>query len=344
MTRHWNKHGIALAAIAVASATLGLARIAQAGQSGSGDTIYRGDPKTISGITPRAWGSGVVTEDPSMRISGTSSVKIVTHGLYQGGSLVFGTPVNLNPYVGNKDAYLQFSVAVIANSKTAGGGGSGMMGMMSGPPGASMGGARGSGRSGGGAMSMMSGPGGSMGGGRGGAGGAVAAQKVRDIENLRVQMINTAGKATEFLLPMEYASTSSTSNWKTLSIPVAATGLKAGAAEIKEIRLFGDAPGTMNVGEIRTTVDATPINVDNMQRQTVGRNERRIYRVKATSGSVPLKVSWDFDASDGIQEEKAGRAVQHVYRKSGDYKVTVTVTDAYGLRAPKTITFPVFVP
>jgi hypothetical protein len=335
------KHLLAISAITLVAGTLGVTRIAQAGQGAPSEIIYRGEAKTVSGITPRAWGSGVVTEDTSMRLSGPASMKIVTHGMYQGGSLLFGTPVNLNPYVGNKDAYLQFTVSVASTAKAGSGGG--MMGMMGGPPGASMGRAGGGRQAGGGGMASMMGgaPGGSM-GGAGGRGGSVSAQKVREIENLRVQMINTAGKATEFLLPMEYAGTQET--WKTLTIPLAATGLKAGAAQIKEIRIFGDSPGTLNVGQIRALVDATPITLDTMTRQTVGRNERRIYRAKATAGNVPLKVTWDFDASDGIQEEKVGRAVQHTYRKTGDYKVTVTVSDVYGTRAPKTTSFVVFVP
>ncbi len=330
--RRTHTHFLALSGIVAVAGTLGIARIAQAGQGALGDSIYRGDPKSVSGITARAWGSGTVAEDTAVHLSGTQSIRITTHGLYQGASLVFATPVNLANYLANKDAYLQFAINIQQSTTTAGGGGmpAGMMG------GASMGGGRPPGGGGRGAMGQMGG--GSVGGRPGG----VTAQKTHDIQNLRVQMITTKGRSTEFLLPLEYGSTQDT--WKLLTIPVAATGLKPDAAEVKEIRVFGDAPGTMNLGQIRTVVDSTAITTERMSDQTIARGSTVTYRAKASAGAVPLKFSWDFDASDGIQEEKVGRSVQFRYRKSGEYVTTVTVTDVYGQRDPKTIRFKVFVP
>ena len=340
--RQSHKHLLAVSGLVAAAGTLGLARIAQAGQGAQGDSIYRGDPKSISGITARAWGSGTATEDKAVHLSGSQSIKITTHGLYQGASLVFDTPVNLAGYLNNKDAYLQFAVNLQQVNATAMSGGGGAMGMMGG-------GSMGGGRMGGGKMGAPPGTGsgamGAMGGGSAGGrpGGSATAQKTRDIQNLRVQMITTKGRSTEFLLPLEYGSTTQ-DTWKMLTIPVAATGLKSDAADVKEIRVFGDAYGIMNLGQIRVVVDATPITVEKLGDQTIARGSTVTYRAKASAGTVPLKFSWDFDASDGIQEEKVGRAAQFRYRKSGDYVTTVTVTDVYGQRDPKTIKFKVFVP
>ncbi len=307
-------HLLALSGVVAAAGTLGLARIAQAGQNALGDIIYRGEPKAISGVTARAWGSGVVAEDTMMHLSGSQSIKITTHGFHQGASLVFNTPVNFASYLNNKDAYLQFAVNVRSSTTASAGGMGGAMGMMGG---------------------------GSAGGGPGGRGSATA-QKARDIQNLRVQMITTKGNSTEFLLPLEYGATQDT--WKMLTIPIAAIGLKLDAAAIKEIRVFGDAPGVMNLGQIRTLVDATPITVERITNQTIAQGSTVTFRARASAGAVPLKFAWDFDEKDGIQEEKVGRAAQFRYRKSGEYMTTITVTDVYGQRDPKTIKFKVFVP
>jgi len=328
-------HLLALSGVVAAAGTLGLARIAQAGQNALGDIIYRGEPKAISGVTARAWGSGVVAEDTMMHLSGSQSIKITTHGFHQGASLVFNTPVNFASYLNNKDAYLQFAVNVRSSTTASAGGMGGAMGMMGG---GSAGGGPG-GRGGRGAMGQMGG--GSAGGGPGGRGSATA-QKARDIQNLRVQMITTKGNSTEFLLPLEYGATQDT--WKMLTIPIAAIGLKLDAAAIKEIRVFGDAPGVMNLGQIRTLVDATPITVERITNQTIAQGSTVTFRARASAGAVPLKFAWDFDEKDGIQEEKVGRAAQFRYRKSGEYMTTITVTDVYGQRDPKTIKFKVFVP
>ncbi|MFW3145483.1 MAG: PQQ-binding-like beta-propeller repeat protein [Thermoplasmatota archaeon] len=41
----------------------------------------------------------------------------------------------------------------------------------------------------------------------------------------------------------------------------------------------------------------------------------------------PLTYYWDFDASDGIDRDKVGSVVSHVYYTAGVYRVTLTVTD-----------------
>lgn len=51
-----------------------------------------------------------------------------------------------------------------------------------------------------------------------------------------------------------------------------------------------------------------------------------IQRVKLEDASF----SWDFDASDGIQEEAVGSQVFHIYQTEGLHKVTLTIKDNYG--------------
>ncbi len=305
-------------------------------QDASGMYLFRGDPKAISGITVSGWGSGTVEEDSNNHISGTHSYKIQTHGLYQGASLKFTKPVNLGGYVNNKNAFLQFTIKVIESGTTprrSGGIGGG------GFPGAGGGGFPGAG---GGGFPGGQGGGGFPGGGRGGQGGLAGGQQSKktqyqdpkEIQNIRVQLVNTQGKGMDLLLPLDKGIDND--GWTALSIPVAAIpNIKADNAEIGEIRVFGDQAGLMYVGQVRVAIDATPIAAERIEdKPAIPRATKYTYRVKASGGILPLKVSWDFDDSDGIQEEKEGRAVIHAFQKSGVYTVTVTVSDAYGLRTP----------
>ncbi len=295
--------------------------------------IFRGDPKAVSGITISGWGSGTVEEDINNHISGTLSYKIQTHGQFQGASVKLGKPVNLGGYVNNKNAFLQFTVKVIENgagSKTGSKAG-GLLG--GGPPGGFPGGG---------------GPPGGFpgGGGAGGAGGQQSSKKTqyqdaKEIQNVRIQLVNTQGQASEMLFPLDQAGEST--GWSVLSVPISSIpNIKADNAEINEIRIFGDAPGTMYLGQARIAIDATPITVERIEdKPALPRANSYTYRVKATAGILPLKVSWDFDESDGIQEEKEGRAIKHSFYKSGIFVVTVTVKDVYGLRTPVVRTFKV---
>jgi hypothetical protein len=239
---------------------------------------------------------------------------------------------------------MQFTVMVIDNKGTGGtagrGAGMGGFGAMMGGPGGMPGSNFGN------MMSrMMRGRGGP--GGMAGAGGSTQTtiQKVKPMENLRVLLITGSGKSAEFLLPMEYAQAESQSTWKSLSIPVAAiSGLKAEDAEIKEIRVFSDQPTTLYVGQIRVVVDPTPISVDRISdKLAIPRNRIYNYVCNATAGNVPLKISWDFDERDGIQEDRVGKSIKYAYPKSGEYVATVTVTDAYGIRPPVVRKFKVYI-
>jgi len=54
-----------------------------------------------------------------------------------------------------------------------------------------------------------------------------------------------------------------------------------------------------------------------------------------------LKYSWDFDKSDGIQEDAIGARVSHVYTRASPenkpYVVTLTVSDISGAKRPVSV-------
>ena len=66
----------------------------------------------------------------------------------------------------------------------------------------------------------------------------------------------------------------------------------------------------------------------------------------AEAGISSLKYSWDYDASNGIQTESTEKVGHYVYTRgakdsSGNdvpFVVTLTVSDADGIKAPVTVT------
>lgn len=340
------KPGVAplTAALGVAAGLIGLWHPAFAGQDANGLTIFRGDSSQVSGITPSGWGSGTILEDTQVVYNGSESFKIVTHGLYQGANLALAKPADFGPYIANKNAYLE--VAIMPPPKDAlnrGGGGF--------PGGQSSGGFPGGfpGFGGRGGRGGFPGGAGGAAGGQGGPGNAgrnnnntPRFQKAKAMENVRLVLATSTGKNLEVLMPMSYAADDG--QWKLLHIPVAAIpGITAEDAQVTAVRVFADQPGTIHLGLIRIKTDATPLSILPMEEKVVPRNDRYRYTVSANGGSTALVYSWDFDASDGIQDESQGRSVIHAYRKPGDYTVTVTLSDYYGIKPPATMKFKVHV-
>jgi len=321
----------------------------------NGPVLYQGEPSVKSGIKLASWGSGAITEDNKGVFNGGSmSLRIVSHGLYQGASIQLGKTVDLGPYVDNKFAYLSFVLVPPANPGPAGAGGipgsTGKgPGTGGGPPGIGTGGEGGS-------------PGapGSGGGfaGRGQDGGLssktlkVNYQTPQAMKNVRVVLVTSSGRQLETLLPLDSAVDDG--QWKRLSIPISVLpGIKAEDAKIREIRVFGDAPGVIRLGNIAVIVDQTPITVDSLPNRDLARLGIHDFRVAARGGITPLAISWDWDASDGIQEEGQGRFVSHAFRKESAYDrntnkimdnvVTITVKDLYGIKKPVVTKFAVHV-
>lgn len=319
-------------------------RASARGQAMMDLAIFRGDDAQTSGITPVSWGSGTVAADTKVVYSGSESLKIATQGLYQGASLTFTRPFDLGPYLTSTNSYLQFALKppVSANDNTGIGPGRGPG--FPGYPGPPGGGQTLSGSPEGGGPPTSGSPYGSGGynGGYGNTNRTVKFQKAHDMENLRVLMVTAGGKSLEMLLPL--LSASDDGQWKLLSIPVPAIpGLKPGDTQIKEIRLSGDTSGTFYLGKIGVVVDSTPITVDHIDDKLAPRNAVYRYTALAHGGATPIKVTWDWDASDGIQVEAEGRSVTHAFRRTGDFVVTVTASDLYGYKKPASTTYKIHI-
>lgn len=155
----------------------------------------------------------------------------------------------------------------------------------------------------------------------------------RVMKQMRVVVVTDDGKQYEAVAPFEPPLTDQ-EGWFPIGVALGAFKGLSPDAKIREIRVFGDAYGVFYVGEIRVATDSTPITGDAGEEQIVAANDLVRLEARASAGITPLKYSWDFDASDGIQEDAVGKVVTTRYRKPGEYIVTLTVTDIYGLKKP----------
>ena len=293
--------------------------------------IYPGGSPQSAGVRLAGSGSGTLTPDATHVFAGGGSLKLVTQGLYQGGIIQLDKPYDLSGLLSNKNAYVQ--VAFLPPSTQTGGPGGN-------PGGGFPGGAKGPGSGGNSAGTPY---GGLTKGPKASGSSSERFQKAHSLENLRVVFVTGGGHAIDKRAPVEYANDEA--GWKVISFPISSLpGLSGSDGTIKEVRIYGDTSGTIYIGKIGTVVDTTALMIEPIPEKTVTANQKYRYSASAHGGATPLVYSWDWDESDGIQDESDGRSASHMYRKAGDYKVTVTVIDPYGIKAPVSTKFNIHVP
>lgn len=188
-----------------------------------------------------------------------------------------------------------------------------------------------------------------FGGGYGLPGGDFAQVIKPDTRRLRVMMICEEGVFVASNYPVALYP-SPVQGWFQIAIPfVAFKGLsQAPTVTLKEIRLFGDYKDTFWIGEIRTTTDDQPIDVEPLPEDTdVVVGEPVEFVAQANGGLAPLEYEWDFNVADGPSVDATGPIVVNVFRspsrpvpnKPGElqpYRVKLTVRDLSGAKAPVT--------
>ena len=326
-----------------------------AAAQGDGTTIlYRpGVPLSEQSISVKSWGGGICTETDDTAYEGTKSIRVTTKNFYQGGTMLFGKNVDLAASFGDKNNLLRITYKSLdaATGSTGGIGGSGRppaggggFGDGGGAIGGALGGGQG-GRGGGGGSIPGGGAGGpAFGGGGGGTGAAAPAT----LKSIRMIITTTDGKRSEAVLP---AATSSSNDrgWKQAGIPLQAIkGFQTTNKVISSVSFAGDVSTAFYIGDMRVLSDKTPIRGEpNIRTLQTFKNAENIYSATGYGGSSVLKYTWDFDDADGIQVDAEGQAVRYKYRiasddaanpgsirKDGVFIVTLTISDAYGLKEP----------
>jgi hypothetical protein len=289
-----------------------------------GSSLYNGQPLANSGGSVVSWGGGKIEETSEASLAGGRSLKVETNNLFQGGVVKFGAPTDLSGFAASKKDLLTIGVFVVDFSGVSGG----SMGGTSGGGGVAMGGSRG-GRGGG--MSAGGGQRGGMGVGGGTTPPAGGSAAVPRLENVRLVITTTDGKLSEVMLPIRSAG-----KWIQAGIPVSMIpGFAKTNKMIQSIAVSGDAPSYFYVGEIKVATDDSPIqgHIHN-EPFNVGKGTEMVLQGSADGGATPLVFSWDFNSSDGVQEDATGAAVRHKFRIPGTFEVTLTVKDIYGIKTP----------
>jgi hypothetical protein len=292
-------------------------------------SVYAGQPLATEQIALQAWGSGTAEESTERSSAGQHSIKVTTSGYFQGAVLNLGRKPDLKPFASNKENLLAFSVFPVEVQASGGGSGTGSGGSGVRPGG--MGG-------GGGATGAGVGSAGS------GGGSTSATRPVKQMENLRVLIWTTDGKATEVFLPLTSAGKAA-GRWVRVGIPVAVIPrFNQTNMIIDRIAVSGDARTVFYLGEIRVVTDSTPIQgfLDRTE-MNLARGDEVLLTASAEAGYSVLEYAWDFNASNGVQTDATGAAVYHRFRIPGEYVVTCTIRDKYGLKAPWTGTIKVTV-
>ncbi|MBS1704486.1 MAG: PKD domain-containing protein [Armatimonadetes bacterium] len=312
------------------------------------------------GITLKGWGSGLIRETDETAYEGTFSIRISARNFFQGGRLILEKPVDLSAMKSDSDNMLMIALKVVDQLSGGGGaGGTGRPGVGSasggggrpGPGGSPSGGGGRPGEGGGGMGQPGGGPGGPPGGpppgpgGRGqgtGSSGAVTAAS-EGIKQLRMIVTTTDGLKSEIYFPIQ--ATKGTTGWDKVGVPLKAiNGFERTNQIVKEVAFSSDSTGTFYVGEIAVSSDSTPITGDvPTMEYNLALGDTAEFTAQGYAGASRLRYTWDFDSTDGIQVDAEGQTIQRKFRKPGEFTVTVTISDAYGLKKPFTSTIKVTV-
>lgn len=299
------------------------------------------------GIELKGWGSGRIAETDEAAFEGKFSVRISTRNYFQGGRILLSKPVDLSGLVGDKGNMLMLIMKPAATTSSSSGVGNpggergGGPGMGGGEEGGSRGGPRGGGPGAGGGQP------GEGGGPRGGAsnpgGGAGTPIEAAEMKNLRVIVTTTDGKKSEIYIPL--TAQAAGEEWRRVGIPLQAiNGFDKTNKIIKEVAFSADSTGTFFIGEMKTSNDSTPISGSvNVRELNIGLGSTVDLAGSGFGGATPLRYTWDFDSTDGIQVDAEGQFLRQRFRKPGTFVVTLTISDLYGLKQPFSTTLTVTV-
>ncbi len=305
------------------------------------------------GITVKSWGSGAVSETDEAAYVGSTSVRISGRNFFQGGILVFEKPVDLADKFSDKNNLFDLAYRIADQGMTLGGrtGGKVSPGGMApgglGPGGAvggratsatRTGGAMG-GPMGGGIAGPPAGFGGMMMPGMGMKGGQGAEPKLK---KMRVIVTTTDGLKSEAYVDLNNRLADQR-GWSKVGVPLQAiSGFERTNKEVKSIAFAGDTTATFFVGEVRVVNDPTPIYGEpNVRELNLALGDEMTFSANGYAGSSVLKYEWNFDSKSGDQVDAEGQVVKRRFRVPGDFVVKLTISDAFGLKAPYSTTISV---
>lgn len=267
--------------------------------------IYSGDPVDPVFMKLGAWGGGRCEESNQNAYGGSRSIKVTPKDLYAGGRIDFLKSESLTQSFNQADAYLQIMTK--------------FWGVQAGYDALTSGlGAVGS-------TDMYGG-----------------VYQGRQVRRVRIVLFFQGGQSVEAQVDLAGFRLQD-DGWMAVSFPLAALKSKLNLTEYRLERMVisGDGSEAFHIGEIATVRDATPITADGGESKEVARNYPIAFQGFCRAGAAAVKYSWDFNNSDGIQEEAVGDLVYHKFTRAGDFVVTMTVSDVSAVKSPVSTTINV---
>jgi hypothetical protein len=290
------------------------------------------------GISLKGWGSGSAAETDEFAFEGTSSLRLASRNYFQGGILTYSTPVDLSKESADKANLILLTIMVPGTGTGMGSFGPGGSPFGPGGPPMGPGGIGGGGRPGGGPGGFgPQGPGGGaagpMGDGAGGRGGAAAGPS--SVSMVRMVLTTSDGKKAEAFVDLK-STIPDPKGWRRVGIPISAiSGWENTNKTISSLAFSLDRIGVMYIGEASIVKDETPVYAEpNVRELNLALGDQVTLSGNGFAGATPLKYMWDFDKSDGVGSDAEGQVVVRRFRKPGEYVVTLTVVDVYGLKKP----------
>lgn len=300
---------------------------------GQGTSVYTPTKRIEEqGIGLMGWGSGTISETDEAKFEGSWSLRITTRNLFQGGLIRLSKPVDLSGQFADKNNLLRIALRAPETAMLISSGGGGKPG----------GGGAGVGDAGG--ALKGGGKGGPESGGQGRGLGTTTSSTAPALKTLRFVITTTDGLKSEAYVPIA-TSGSGERGWKTVALPlVAIRGLDRTNKIVKEIGVSGDSLAIFYIGEMRVFSDTTPISGEvNFKSMNLALGDERELRATGYGGASVLRYTWDFDSKDGIQVDAEGQVIKKKFRRPGAYTITLTISDAAGLKKPYTTTAQVTV-
>lgn len=303
----------------LSAAVIALASAASVAQKA---TIYEGQSLSASGpLVVAGWGSGSAREVSEEGYVGARSLRVVTHGYYAGVRFDLQRPIDLRDFLGKPNSYVvltvkpalpvpgQTTTRTSTTSRTT----SGTQAETPDtaytfpyppgeePPEANL---------------------------------PVGVETRFRMERMRVVLDTDGGVAVAEDLDVRKAIDEER-GWKQVVVPLSFFKGSVNGM-LRRAIVSGNTTDMFYLGEMKiVTEPVAKIALDTAVEPYEAKvGEKITFTAQAQAGIAPLEIVWDFDASDGFQEEAVGETVYNYYYKAGEYTATCIVKDLSGAQEP----------
>lgn len=156
-------------------------------------------------------------------------------------------------------------------------------------------------------------------------------------EKIRVVLISDTGVKIPIVCPTTPLNPED--NWVRVAVPLAQLSIPQGQTGFKLARLViaSSTTSMFYLSQVKLVTDANPIKVDNISSQVVAVGDMLYFQGNIRSGVSPVLCAWDFGDGTVIKAGPKTRIVSHQFNKGGDFTVSLTVSDALGVKSPVTV-------